>query len=332
VSEVLYPLRFEPIFQYRIWGGRRLGPWMNATLPGGDDNPIGEAWILSDRDDHANQVAEGPLKGRTIRDLMDEAKTAMLGRLAPRFERFPLLLKFLDVRQMLSVQVHPPDDRHDLIPPGEGGKTEAWVVLEADAESRIYAGLEPHVAAEDLRTLSVATADERLARFQPNVGDGVLIEAGTVHSLGDGVMVFEVQENSDVTFRLYDWDHIDPRTGKRRDLQVEEALACVDFGEGAVLPVTPAVETTAPVRRELCFDNRHFRLWRLKGEAPFKVGAVDEPRVLIGIGGEGHVEHEGGRYALGRGATMLLPASVGVCQFTPSGPVTVLEVAIPEAT
>ena len=87
MSEALYPLRFEPIFQYRIWGGRRLGPWMNASLPGGDDNPIGEAWILSDRDDHANQVAEGPLKGRTIRSLMDEAKTAILGHLRRRASR-----------------------------------------------------------------------------------------------------------------------------------------------------------------------------------------------------------------------------------------------------
>ena len=134
---------------------------------------------------------------------------------------------------MLSVQVHPPDDRHDLIPPGESGKTEAWVVLEADAESRVYAGLKPprhgRGPAHPLGGDGGRAAGEVP---RPSVGDGVLIEAGTVHSLGDGVMVFEVQENSDVTFRLYDWDHVDPKTGQRRELQVEEALACVDFDEG----------------------------------------------------------------------------------------------------
>jgi mannose-6-phosphate isomerase len=137
----LYPLRFTPICQYRLWGGRRLADWLKTPLPA--DEPIGEAWILSDRDDYPSRVAEGPLKGRTIAQLMGRSPKSILGKLAPRFPRFPLLLKFLDVRDMLSVQVHPPDSKVDLIPTGETGKTEAWVILEAEPGSRVYAGLKP---------------------------------------------------------------------------------------------------------------------------------------------------------------------------------------------
>ena len=125
----LYPLRFEPIYQYRLWGGRRLSGLLSAPLPG--DGPIGEAWILSDRDDHQSLVANGPLKGRTIGELMETFRGQLMGKLAPRFRRFPLLLKFLDAHELLSVQVHPSDAHPELLPPGETGKTEAWVVIEA---------------------------------------------------------------------------------------------------------------------------------------------------------------------------------------------------------
>ena len=125
----MYPLLFEPIYQYRLWGGRRLAKLLAAPLPG--DGPIGEAWVLSDRPDHPSQVANGPLKGRTIGELMEQCPVQLMGRLAGRFRRFPLLLKFLDASEMLSVQVHPSGAHADLIPAGETAKTEAWVVLEA---------------------------------------------------------------------------------------------------------------------------------------------------------------------------------------------------------
>ena len=240
----LYPLRFEPIYQYRLWGGRRLANLLSAPLP--DDGPIGEAWMLSDRDDHPSLVADGPLKGRTIGQLLEQSPKQLLGKLAGRFRRFPLLLKFLDVSKTLSVQVHPSDANIDLIPPGETGKTEAWVVLEAGPESRIYAGLKPGNTAETLReAIANGTVADHLASFTPKPGDGVLIRAGTVHSLSD-VVVFEVQENSDVTFRLYDWDHVDPKTGQRRPLQVDQAMACIDFTQGAIGPVAPVVEKLKP--------------------------------------------------------------------------------------
>jgi mannose-6-phosphate isomerase len=324
----LYPLRFAPIYQYRLWGGRHLAAWLNAPLPG--EEPIGEAWILSDRDDHPSRVAEGHLAGRTIAQLIEQSPKLMLGKLASRFRRFPLLLKFLDVRAMLSVQVHPPDSKADLIPQGETGKTEAWVVLDAEPDSRVYAGLKPSTGVEDLRALSKQTVDKYLASFTPRRGEGVLIEAGVVHALGGGVVVLEVQENSDVTFRLYDWDHIDPKTGHLRELQVAQALACVDPTQGQVRPVAPVVETMQPVLRERLFDGPHFRLWRHRGTKPFVVGAADEPRVLVCLEGEGHLAHDGAAFAMDKGAVMLLPATVGACRFRPEGPVTLLEIAVPD--
>jgi mannose-6-phosphate isomerase len=326
---VLYPLRFEPIYQYRLWGGRRLAELLTAFLPG--DGPIGEAWILSDRDDHASRVADGPLKGRTITQLLEQSREQLLGKLALRFRRFPLLLKFLDAHEMLSVQVHPADSQTSLLPAGETGKTEAWVVLEAGKKSRIYAGLKPGTTADDLRrALANGTVAGDLAYFTPKPGDGVFLPAGTVHALGGDVVVFEIQEDSDVTFRLYDWDHVDAKTGHLRALQVDQALACIDFVDGAAGLVVPVVESATPVRRERLFRCKQFRLWRLHGQSPFTVGAAGVARVLVCIEGAGQVEHGGATYAVGKGDVLLLPAVVGACVFRPSGVVSLLEIALPE--
>jgi len=324
----LYPLRFEPIYQYRLWGGRRLEKLLTAPLPG--DDAIGEAWLLSDRDDHASRVANGPLKGATIRQLLEQSPEQMLGKSAGRFQRFPLLLKFLDARDVLSVQVHPADGRTDLLPPGETGKTEAWVVLETGPKSRIYAGLRPGTTADVLRrALADRTVADHLASFAPRPGDAVFIKAGTVHSLAD-VVAFEVQENSDVTFRLYDWHRVDAKTGQPRALRVEQALACIDFSQGAIGPAAPVVESTTPVRRERLFDCAHFRLWRIRGETPFTVGVAGAARALVCIDGAGQLEQGAEVHAVRKGDVLLLPAVVGARAFRPRGAVNLLEVAMPE--
>ncbi len=326
----LYPMRFEPIYQYRLWGGRRLADLLTAPLPG--EGPIGEAWILSDRQDHSSKVADGPLKGQTITQLMERSREQLLGKRAQRFRRFPLLLKFLDVHKMLSVQVHPADSQTDMLPPGETGKTEAWVVLQSGTRSRIYAGLKPGTSPADLRdALTDGTVANHLACFTPQPGDAFFLPAGTVHSLGDGVLVFEVQENSDVTFRLYDWDHIDAKTGRPRPLQVDRALASIHFADGAAGLVAPVVEATTPVERERLFACEHFWLWRLRGHAPFIVGAAGVPRVLVCLEGSGQVESDGATYPIGKGDVLLLPAVVGACVFRPSGEVNLLEIGIPDS-
>jgi len=325
----LHPLRFDPIYQYRLWGGRRLAGLLAAPLPG--DGPIGEAWVLSDRDDHPSRVADGPLQGRTLGELMQEFPEQLMGELAHRFRRFPLLLKFLDVHEMLSVQVHPGDDRADLVPPGESGKTEAWVVLEAGPESRIYDGVKAGTTAAELRhSLADGSLPDRLVRIAPKVGDAVFTPAGTVHSLGGDVLVFEIQENSDVTFRLSDWGHIDPQTGQGRPLQVEQAMASICFGASKAGLAAPKVETTTPIWRERLFTDEHFLLWRVRGQSPFLVGTLDAPRVLVCLQGGGRLEHARDDYPVAQGEVWLLPAVAGICAFLPAGPVTLLEIAIPQ--
>ena len=324
----LYPLRFAPICQYRPWGGRRLADLLSTPLPGA--GPIGEAWLLSDREDHPTLVADGPLEGQSIAQLLEQWPEPMLGKLAGRFQRFPLLLKFLDAQATLSVQVHPSDRQEAYLPPGESGKTEAWVVLEAGPERIVYAGLKPGTTSATLRKAIVdRTLADQLDHFRPNPGDGIFIPAGTVHSLGD-LVVFEVQENSDVTFRLDDWGRADPKTGQGRPLQVEQALACIDFERGPSGPVVPVVESAQGELRERILLCEHFGLWRIHGASPFQVGAAGTPRVLVCIAGDGRLDHDGVPYAIGRGDVLLLPAALGVCSCSSSGAITLLELSLPD--
>ncbi len=324
----LYPLRFEPIYQYRLWGGRRLANLLSVPLPG--DGPIGEAWLLSDRDDHSSLVAEGPLKGTTIAQLMNQSPEQMLGKLGRHFTRFPLLLKFLDVTKGLSVQVHPSDAHVELIPAGDTGKTEAWVVLDEGPDARIYAGLKPGTTADVMRqAIGNGTLADHLASFTPDSGECVLIEAGTVHSLRD-VVVFEVQENSDVTFRLFDWDHIDPQTHQRRPLQIDQAMACINFTQSSIQPATPEVRQRDPVHRESLLHCDHFGLCRVSGEFPFNTGAAGVCRIVVCLEGKGQLEHAGIHYRFNKGDVLLLPAVIGACSCSPNGTVTLLEISLPE--
>jgi mannose-6-phosphate isomerase len=287
---------------------------------------------LSDRDDHASLVADGPLKGKTITQLLRCSAEQMLGRFSGAFSRFPLLLKFLDVSKTLSVQVHPSDAYPQLIPVGNTGKTEAWVVLYAGPQARIFAGLSAGTSANVLRqSIAHGTVADQLASFTPKPGDAVLIPAGTVHALRD-VVVFEVQQNSDVTFRLFDWDNLDPRTGLRRALQVEQAITCIDFAQGAIEPATARVQATKPVLRERLIQCDQFCVTRISGQTAFVVGAAQTPRVLVCLAGDGLLDHAAAGYAFGRGDALLLPAVLGVCRCQPHGVVSLLEVSLPGCT
>jgi mannose-6-phosphate isomerase len=233
-----------------------------------------------------------------------------------------LLLKFLDAREMLSVQVHPSDDQAAAAGGTDTGKTEAWVVLDAAPDSCIYAGLKPGTTPEDLRrAVARTTVTDHLASFTPHVGDVVLLPAGTVHALGGGVVVFEVQQNSDLTYRLYDWDRVD-RVGQRRELQIDQALACTDFSAGPVAPIRPVAD-------EL-FSCAQFGIRRLEGKVRVDVGAAGTPRVLVCIAGAGELACNGATFGVRKGDVVLLPAVVGACSFQPEGTATLLEVSLPE--
>jgi mannose-6-phosphate isomerase len=208
------------------------------------------------------------------------------------------------------------------------------VILHADRGSLLYAGLREGV---DEACLRRALADGQavagcLHSFTPRPGDCVFLRAGTVHALGAGVMLFEVQQTSDITYRLYDWDRVDARTGLPRELHVERSLTCTDFAAGPCDPVRPETEATAPVRRERLASCEYFRLWRHRGKQPFDAGAEGECRVVVGVEGRTELDHEGRVYPIGPGTVVLPPAEVGVCRCRPRGPATVLECGLGESS
>jgi mannose-6-phosphate isomerase len=195
------PLRFQPYFRPMAWGGRALARFLGKNLPAG---AIGESWEVSDHPHHLSIVATGHLAGHTLRQLMVHHRDELLGPApAANHERFPWLIKLLDVHDRLSVQVHPGAEHVRLLSPDDGAKSEAWLVLDAQPGSRIYAGLRPGIGSAELRdALARGTVAECLHSFTPTHGDFLYLPAGTVHAAGGGVLLAEVQQTSDATFRL----------------------------------------------------------------------------------------------------------------------------------
>jgi len=325
----LYPLRFDPIFKSMLWGGRRLPGFLNRAHP--IDEPVGEAWVLSDVDGNPSRVADGPLLGVTLRELLAVEPARILGPAGLVNGRFPLLLKFIDARQELSVQVHPNDAQAAQKVPGGNGKTEAWVVLEANPQtSWIYAGFRPGVTADDFRAaLANRTTPQTLHRFTPTPGDCIFLEAGTVHAIGADILMFEVQQTCDITYRLYDWDRVDAKTGRSRDLHIDDGLECADFAREPCDPVRPVTESRNGMKWERLVACPYFSLERHTGPVPFRVGADGLCRVVVCLDGRGDLESQGTHQAITRGNVLLLPAEIGECVCRPDGEITLLECGLP---
>jgi mannose-6-phosphate isomerase len=332
---VNYPLRFEPIYQERIWGGHRLRTTFSRVLPAG--KRIGESWEISDYGDQLSVIANGPLRGRTLRELMRTNAESILGRSA--FDRtspaanwalrFPLLVKWIDAQESLSIQVHPPDG-HARLPAGERGKTECWLVLDAEPESAIYLGLRGGIDLTLLRReLARGTIDRCLNRFPACPGDFFFVPAGTLHAIGSGVLLGEVQQTSDTTFRLFDWNRTDPATGQPRVLQVEAALECIDFQSPVPRPTNIANAATGAVTTLVGFDRSpHFAVsWR-RLETPDLVVESGRCRILMCVSGAANLAGAFETVPLTSGDCVLLPANVEF-RCTPADSVETLVVDLP---
>jgi len=226
---IVHPVIFEPIFKQRIWGGRGL-QGLGKNLPG--DAPIGESWELVDLESDQSVVRDGPAKGMTLRQLVETWGRGLLGDV-PLFDgRFPLLIKFLDAASDLSVQVHPDETMARQLGEGVRVKHEAWYILDAQPGGVIYYGTAKNVSRNDFaRAIADGKIVDLLNKVPVKAGQCYYLPSGTVHALGAGVMVAEIQTPSDTTFRVYDWDRVDPTTGKPRPLHIEQALACIHFGK-----------------------------------------------------------------------------------------------------
>lgn len=234
----MYPLKFKPRFVEKIWGGRKLRDILGKDVPG--NKFIGESWeiydfppgIIEGEQGWVSSVVDnGPLAGRTLHQLIQEFGPELLGDVPPLGEhkQFPLLIKFLDAREDLSVQVHPPAEYARKHPEAHL-KTEAWYVMQGDPGSRIYKGVRAGVSRESFgQSLQTDQVENDLKSIPVKEGDCHFLPSGTVHALGAGILAAEVQTPSDTTFRVYDFNRIDPSTGKSRKLHIEQALDCIDF-------------------------------------------------------------------------------------------------------
>lgn len=300
------PLPFIPILVPKVWGGRRLEK-LGKQLPAGE--PIGESWELADMpgDGPTSVVASGPYAGRTLRQLLDTHQHDIMGTapLNPQ-GRFPLLIKFLDACDNLSVQVHPDQawaDSHD----GAYLKSEAWIVMDADPGSLIWAGVSPGTSAQSLQgALDDGRVTDVLQSRPAHIGSCHDLPSGTCHALGKGVLVAEVQTTSDTTFRLWDWG----RTG--RTMHVNESLACINY------TTPPPPEAVAPsvspggVTETTLAETPWFFMRRLDttSRANWTMPDIDAPVIAMCLRGSGRITTRSDTTALTTGDTVLLPAAM----------------------
>lgn len=310
------PLRFEPYLRAMVWGGRQLESVLAKPLP--DDKSYGEAWELSDHSLHNSVVANGPLAGKSLRYLMQEHRESILGPQAKKFPTFPWLVKFLDAHDWLSVQVHPDEKTVRQLLENEASKTEAWFILDVLPGSKIYAGLREGVTEDNLRqALQENRVADCLHGFEPQPGDCVFLPAGTVHAIGGGILLAEVQQTSDATFRLYDWDRRD-QEGKSRPLHIEQAVASIHWEKGPVAPkpvhafATDDEDCDANLVRCSYFHldyRQHFQPWNLRKN--------NQVYAAIILRGSGRLACSEGEENLKTGQVWLLPADLGEVNFIP---------------
>lgn len=332
----MYPLRFEPIFRQYIWGGRRLATSLGKNI--GPDGDYAESWEIVDHGNDQSLVAFGQLKSRSLASLISEFGEELLGSKVmeqisdPRRpedlqNRFPLLFKFLDANRTLSVQVHPNDDLAMLLEPPDLGKTEAWYVLDAEPGAKIYAGLNPGVDSVLLEdAAATGNTDSVLHSFEPKPGDCIFIPAGAIHAIGEGLLVAEIQQSSDTTYRLFDWNRVD-QSGNSRELHVNEAVHSTDYNLGPVAPQVP--KSTDNPQVEQLVRCKKFEMNRWRTDSPGQIDCAGTFKILAVTKGEVEIEGDPSGEPLLMGQTMLLPASLNRINFTPKLSAEFLEIFVP---
>ncbi len=291
-------IRFSPIYQDRVWGGRVLESGLSRTLP--REGPIGESWEVVDRPEAQSVCAGGAVEGLSIRAAIEQHGAAIMGPAWPVDRPFPILIKWLDCRERLSLQVHPPAE----IAPAMGGepKTENWFIAETSGEAGLIVGLKKGTTRGQFADALVQTKlEECVHRFPVQAGDSILVESGTVHAIDGGNLILEIQQNSDTTYRVYDWGRVG-LDGSPRQLHIAESLASIDWDFFEPEPIRAAAEDA------IIADSSEFRIRRLPlaaGEA-LSFAAGEEARLVSVVAGtlsvNGNAED-----TITRGDNVLLP-------------------------
>lgn len=302
----MYPLKFEPILKERIWGGRRLREVFGKNVP--ENTAIGESWELADLPEGKSVITNGPLKGKTLNDALQQYAEPITGK-ADYQPPFPLLIKLLDAQDVLSVQVHPDADTCKRI----GGcepKTECWYIMEAAPGAVIYKGLKPGTTREQFaRAIEDGTCEQYLVKVTVKVGECHFLPSGTCHAIGAGLLIAEIQQPSDTTYRVYDWNRLDPQTGKGRQLHVDKALESIHFDSSGD---NLSVETVGRL-----VDAPEFKVDKGHQAAGLQVLLTGGMKALVILSGSGRIEGQGTEpVEFAKGDTLLIPAAFeGVMHF-----------------
>lgn len=312
MSEPLYPLQFEPVYKDYIWGGRKIGSrYGRQAIP----ECCAESWEIADRDDGMSVVTNGPLAGKTLRQLMQAMPAALLGMSGE--DTFPLLIKIIDAAKPLSIQVHPDEATSEKY--GGEAKTEMWYVLDADEGASVYAGLVPKATPESFR---VALNDDALAPIlqhtQVEAGDVIFVPGGRVHAIGAGCLLLEVQQNSNTTYRVYDWGRLG-HDGRPRELHIDKAFEVINWAD----------DTAQKILSTPMNDDRSIQSWEvlkcpyfvmqryvLDGTATLSE-TLGQCHILFGVRGTATITTRSGQAMIVPGSSTLVPASVSEYEVAP---------------
>jgi len=307
----LYPLKLSDVFHEKIWGGQRLREICGKNIPRG--KKIGESWDVCDYQTEVSVVREGAYEGTTIRKLLQAMPEDLLGpQVAKKYgPTLPLLFKFIDANDVISVQVHPDDQHAALHHHEDNGKAEGWHVLHADTGAKLILGFKSETTHEELGAcIKAGDVSRCLNWISVKKGDVIYLPPGTVHAIGPGIIIAEIQETSDLTCRLYDWDRMG-EDGKPRALHVEEALDVIDFAANHGAKEKPKRISKSRLRLIECDKFVYEKLD--VGKRAVRVGGTGSFEILSAIGGAGVLTWPKGEMPMALGETILLPACIGPC-------------------
>jgi mannose-6-phosphate isomerase len=303
---MLYPLIFKPIFKERVWGGRNIEKHFGKELP--PNIPVGESWEVSDRPGDVSVIANGPLAGKDLRWLVENQAAEVYGS-RPSPQSFPLLVKILDAQDVLSLQVHPPATVASKL--GGEPKTELWYVAHAEPGAYLYAGLKKGFTREEFEArLKDGTVAQCAHRIDVKTGDAMFLPSGRIHAIGPGLVIFEIQQNSDTTYRVFDWNRVG-LDGKPRELHVEQSLASIDFNDYEPAPIKSIYSRNATVKVRYIVDHPLFRVdaMKIKRRSFFNFRS-SEPYIFGILQGRLILAHNKVDHGLKAGDFCLIPASV----------------------
>jgi mannose-6-phosphate isomerase len=316
---MLYPLFFEPVYKKIIWGGRNLETVFNRTLPPGD---IAESWDVCCHKNGMSIVSNGPLKGKKLDELMTIYNLELLGKKCAGMDRFPVLVKIIDANDKLSVQVHPGDD-YALKDSGDLGKTEIWYIIDAKPNSKLVYGTLPGISKEEFKaSITDGCLQSKLRYINVVKGDVIFIPHGTVHAIMEGLLIAEIQQNSDTTYRVFDWNRTDAE-GKPRELHIDKALDVINFDFDGKINNSIKINHSGYLEEKLISCD-YFKVDKIIIEGTYEDKTDDDSLfIYTALEGAGYLVHNDTRYDIPTGSSFIIPAALG--KFEIKGNLTLLK-------